>query len=102
MAPQRLTRYEAEAHWPVARPSGSALSAGVARGQVLVEQVAHAKVRGVLHQKLHNVPGAVHDGADLLETPVDQRHAVPLENLIGERNETPYYCILFKSPLTTV
>jgi len=73
-----LTRYEAEADGTVSGSPRSALTAGIAGRQVLVEQIAHPEIRGVFHQKLHNVPGSVHDGAYLLETSVDQRHSVPL------------------------
>lgn len=79
-----LTRYEAQSDGTVSGSPRSALATGIAGRQVLIEEIAHPEVRSMLHQKLHNIPGSVHDGAHLLETSVDQRHSIPLEYLLME------------------
>lgn len=42
----------------------------------------------MFHQQLNNIPGAVHDGANLLETAINKRHAIPLEYLSSRSRET--------------
>lgn len=44
----------------------------------------------MFHQQLDNVPGAVHNGANLLEAAIDKRHAIPLEYLSDRREEKPF------------
>lgn len=51
------------------------------RRHMIVQKIAHPQISSVLHQQLHHVPRAVHDGAHLLKRAVDQRHASPFQHL---------------------
>lgn len=49
--------------------------------KTVVQQIAHAKIGCMLNQQLDHIGASVHDGADLFEASIDQRHVVPFQNL---------------------
>lgn len=66
-----------------AAAAAAATASATARRTVLVKQIAHTEISGMLDQQLDDIAGTVHNRTHLLEAAVDQRNAIPFENLIA-------------------